>query len=328
MGLHYNMHEKAWGGKQTFEGDVDFQGQILGTQHIEGKNWYVNPTTGDNGYRGEKPDKAKAGLSEAEELLSNNRYDTLWYNAGGTSLGITTTITWDKNYTRFIGLGAPARVAQRSRIFNTDNTGNSPLMTVSANGCVFANMYLFQGSSAADTRCVDVTGDRNYFFNVHFAGIGHATAAADIPATSLKLTGSENFFEDCTIGIDTIKRTAANSHLLCDGAATRNYFRNCRFVSWSETAAHAMVIVTDTTALDRTLTFEKCLFYNFWTNHVDKCTEVFTVPASAQTHDIILMDCMAVGYDEWESNDRGQIWSNMTVATAEDGGIAVEPINT
>src|SRR4030067_768570 len=45
---------------------------------------------------------------------------------------------------------------------------------------------------------------------------------------SLKLTGSENLFENCVIGLDTIARgTAATYEMVLSGGATRNTFPNC-----------------------------------------------------------------------------------------------------
>jgi len=188
----------------------------------------------------------------------------------------------------------------------------------------FQNFYIFQGGATAASGNVVVTGDRNYFNNVHFAGIGHATPAGNANAYSLKLTGAaENLFENCTIGIDTIKRTAANNHLVIDTDSKRNEFRGCRFLSWSETAAHTLVKIAG--GNDRFTLFHDCLFYNFWTNHVSTLNEAFDATITT-THDIIVTGNSAlVGILEWEAGDIAGTWISAPAPAAATSGIAVKP---
>jgi len=59
----------------------------------------------------------------------------------------------------------------------------------------------------ADSGAAVITGDRNHFKNVMFAGMGHATLAHALGAWSAKLTGAhENYFEMCSFGLDTVLR--------------------------------------------------------------------------------------------------------------------------
>ena len=290
----------------------------------QGDTFFVDPTNGSDSNTGKKVNAAKLTFAAGENALTAGKNETLYYLNGTSSLSFSTsTVTWDKDYTHYWGVGAPTMVAQRSRMFNSGNAA-IPLITISAKGCSFGNLYWFDGSAAATARCCDVTGSRNYFYRVHFAGLGHATASAGTASCALKLTGDENTFEECVIGVDTIKRTGDNAIMFLDSAATRNIFKKCIFVSWAETNSYPIIELTDTTSADRYTIFEDCIFYNFWTNHADKLTEVFTIPASSQTHDIILKDCLAVGADEWEQNDRGQIWVH-NAGGAATSGIALAP---
>jgi hypothetical protein len=292
-----------------------------------GQVYYLDGANGSDNNNGKTPQTAFATLATGEAALTANQNDVLVYLQSETSISIATTITWDKDYTHFVGVCPATTVANRARIFNSGSTGNSPLLTISAKGCHFENFYIFQGSSAADTRCVDVTGGRNVFKDIHFAGIGHATAGADIPACSVKCNGAEeNLFLNCTFGVDTIVRAAANSQLLFDGGALRNTFKGCKFISYSETAGALMVKWADSTACDRWTLFEDCLFYNFSANHANTLTEAFSLPATNATFDVILKgDCLLVGIDEWDSNDRGNLWIGCAAPTAATSGIAVEP---
>lgn len=298
---------------------------LIGAQ---GNTYYVDPTNGSDNNDGKSPDNAVASLSVGYAKLTAGQNDTLVYLAGTTSLSIEDTLDWAKDYTHFIGIAAPTHMAQRARIFNDGNTSAStPLLKVSGDGCIFENLYIFQGSAVATVGCVEVTGGRNYFSNVHFAGMGHATNSAGANAYSLKLNGAEEcMFDRCTIGIDAIKRTGDNNPLWFDGGALRNHFKQCRFVSWAEDTTYAMVTINDTTALDRFTEFEDCKFYNFWTNHGNTLAEAFAIPSSMTTMDILISGNSALfGIDEWDSNDRAGTWISGPAPAAATSGIAVKP---
>jgi len=260
-------------------------------------------------------------LAAAEEAAVANQHDTIYIVSGSTSLSLTSSLTWDKSYTHLVGCCAPAGIANRARIFNSGDLAT--MITISASGCVFSDFYMFQGGSdAADLGCVDLTGGRNYFKNVHFAGIGHATPGAEANAYSLKLNGAEeNMFRGCTVGVDTITRSAANRQLMFDASARRNQFEDCNFLSASSDATAVMVEMADTSAADRFNKFKSCMFYNFSTNHGTDLDACFKSPASMATNDIILQECMMVGITEWQASDRGNIWVLGSVGTAGTAGV-------
>lgn len=296
-----------------------------GVDITQGNKWYVDAANGSNGNSGLYEDEALADIEAAEEAAVANQNDIIYYLSSSSSVSLSAAVTWDKSYTHLIGVGAPSSAANRARIFAPATVDAAVALTISASGCVFQNFYLFQGGDAAGALgCILVSGGRNYFKNVHAAGPGHATPAGEAGAYALKLTGSENRFDECTIGVDSVKRTGDNAILSVDGAATRNEFYRTKFLSWAETNTYCIVKIVDTTAIDRYLYFQNCLFYNFWTNHADKLLEVFDVPGSTQTHDIILDRCLAVGADEWEDGDLGQIWVE-NLGGAATSGIALAP---
>lgn len=305
-----------------------------------GKVIFVDPANGSDSATGRTPTLAVATLPVGYGKLTANQNDVLYYIQGSSGANLTEPLIWAKDYTHFIGLGAPTHVAQRCRIFNTAGAtpdaafASSALLKITAKGCIFKNLYLFQGADKTTEKyySVWVTGGRNYFENIHFAGMG-ATAstsnAANAGSTSLFLDGAEeNLFQACTIGVDTIVRgsSADNSQLLIDGACKRNEFRDCKFVSYSETTTHAIVKLADATAIDRYLIFRNCIFSNYSVNHAISLAEVFEVPSNVQTHDIIIDSlCMMVGITEWESNDRGQMWISQITGAVATQGIGKEP---
>jgi len=289
----------------------------------QGEKYYLDFGAGA-GYRGKTPGTPFNTLEKAEAALTANQNDILYYLQDNSSGAFAELLTWDKDYTHFIGVTAATRIAQRARLFSAaaQTVGN---MLITAKGCTFANMYWFWGSSSdTDIYNVYLSGGRNHFFNVHIAGIGHATPAARAGAMNLHLDGAEeNYFEDCTIGLTTITRTAANSIIQFDGNCHRNIFERCRIISAAENATYPIVKLQDTSGADDFNEFVDCLFYNFWSNHADKLNQVFSTGATGITKDIIVRNCMAVGADCWQDDDASAVWGNMpAVDTA--GGIAAE----
>lgn len=291
-----------------------------------GDVYYLDPENGNDSNDGKSPETAFKTLISAEDALTANQNDVLFYIAGSSSDSLTAALTWDKDYTHFIGLCAPTHAAQRARLFQTSTlTGASPLLTISASGCIFANFYIFQGVDDATSLInVSVTGGRNYFSNVHFAGGGHATQAINGGA-SLKLDGAEeNYFDRCTIGVDTIDAATGMMGLLMDGEAHRNLFRECVFRMRAGNSGAGFVEVVDATGIDRDNTFDNCLFINNAT--ATDMASAFVIPAGmGEPRCLLLKDCMFLNVTKLDANDRGVLFGNMNAVTGADGsGVAVQ----
>lgn len=295
----------------------------------QGKVIHVKPGTGDDGKKGDTPANAVKTLTRALALATADQNDVvLLYDqdnsASGTSVRLTSTLTWNKDLTHLIGISSNP-ISQRCRFTSTSGgSAVTPLLDVTANGCKFANFQAFAGNTTGDLIAVTVTGDRNTFYNVHFAGMGDATLASTANAASLKITGSENYFERCVIGLDTIARDGdAKGELWLDGGASRNWFRDCFFNSYVSDTDHFHVTLQDTTAIDRFLLFENCLFFSKSTNKAVTQASVFSIPAGISQGAIILKDSYAAsdgGAIDWDSNDRGIIWNNSVAAAASAAG--------
>lgn len=291
------------------------------------KYYFVDPANGSDSNDGISVDSALAGIEAAYAKTVANQHDTIFYIAGSSGNNLAAAVTWSNNYTHLIGICAPTEVAQRSRIFQTSTlTGASPLLTISATGCIFKNFYIFQGVNDATSLInVSVTGGRNYFENVHFAGGGHATQAIDGGA-SLHLNGAEeNTFRNCTIGVDTIDAATGMMGILFDGEAHRNLFRDCTVRLRAGNGGAGFVEVVDATGIDRDNTFIDCLFLN---NSGTDLTSGFVIPAGmGAPRKILLKDCMILGTAKLDANDRGVLFGNMGAVTGADtSGEAVELI--
>ena len=245
--------------------------------------------------------------------------------AADTTEDISTTLTWDKDGTHLIGLTTPSIVSQRAR-FNqlSTATGVSPMVNITADNCTFANLQFFQGVADATSLIdVQVTGQRNYFDNVHFAGVGNATMSA-AGCCSLKLEGgAENVFRHCVIGVDTATMDADGVNLLCDTAATRNLFEDCLFQAYIDATGACHVKIADGTAIDRWLWFKNCQFISESTNKTVDMAEVFNIPAGISQGKIVLQNCSALddgGAPVWTAGTEGIIWANMVAPAASAAG--------
>ncbi len=289
----------------------------------EGYVYFLNPShtnASDTGPVGEKrnnKDRPFATLAAAEDALVANQNDILVYVGANTSITLSAALTWDKDYTHFIGVAAPTGVANRARIFQLSTlTDASPLLNITASGCIFSNIYIFQGVDDTGSLVnVQVTGGRNYFDTVHFAGGGHATQAINGGA-SLKLNGAEECrFVNCTFGVDTVSAATGMAGVLWDAEAHRIKFEDCYFTLYAGNANVFHHEVIDNTGFDRYNTFRGCLFTNTASQAMDT---VFEIPAGVGApRTFYLYDgTVQHGADDWEDNDRGVVFLDAGTITA------------
>jgi hypothetical protein len=299
---------------------------FIGSQFLtQGKTWFVRPSTGSDTRDGLSPRSALATLVQAQKNARANKNDVVYLMAESDTGASTTDyqtaalgtgLVWAKDGVHLIGVNAGSLLSQRSRVaFASGFASAAPLMTVSANGCLIAGIELFAGvASVLPLGALLVTGERNVFKGCHIAGIGADTN--DIAgAYSLRLSGaSENVFDNCAIGLDTIGAgTAANSEILVDTASSRNKFENCLIYRLLDhTTNHPLVKLTGATALDRWLWFKCCLFLNQSVGYAIAQTGNFLLSAVLTQGDIILEDCSTCSGDhastvKWDVNDRNCI---------------------
>lgn len=287
-----------------------------------GKQYFLDPTNGSDGNDGTAPDKAFKTLPVAYAALTANQNDVLFYIPGTSSISLSAAFTWAKSYTHFVGLSAPTRAGQRARIFQTASaTGLSPLITISGSGCVWANLYIFQGVNDATSLIdVSVTGSRNYFQNVHFAGGGHATQAVDGGASLHISGGSENTFEGCTIGVDTIAAGTGMAGLVyaATGGAARNRFIDCDFTMYAGHAGAIFVELLGNSGLDRYHEFVDCRFINLASTTM---TQAFAVAAGfdpANKRILLSGNYAKIGCTKWDDGDTGLIYGGLSYTSAAD----------
>lgn len=245
----------------------DLADGALASLPFTGNKFFVDPINGNNANDGELPGDAMKTVPAAYAKTVDGQNDVVMMIGGATADLLTAALTWSKNYTHLIGLSANLPgVGQRCRITGGTVTDLTRLVTFSGSGCIVRNVQFFNGADAnADAGAVIVSGGRNEITNCMFAGMGHATPAARAGCYSLKVTGDENAFIRCSIGLATIVRSGANAELWLTGECNRLKFIGCEFLSWSNTAGKFLVLL-DANAVPYTLQFEDCLFNNFCSN--------------------------------------------------------------
>lgn len=263
-------------------------GALLGAG---GRWYYCDPTNGTAGGDGLSAETACSDLKTVYDLCRDGRNDGVIFIGGATSYQPTVAFDWSKSFTHLVGAtNGLSGMGQRARIVNAAANDLSILFTVSGSGNLIANIQFFDGKdSAADGACVLVSGSRNHFVNCFIAGMGSLVASS--PATragsyGCKVSGSENQFTDCTIGLDTVERTAANTELWVTGG--RNRFVHCDFRSFSTTAGKFLVVIDNAAGDIRDTIFDNCLFFNHSANWVTGISNAFDMPAGGGTHWVIM----------------------------------------
>lgn len=314
-------------------------------------NWYfVDPVNGLDGNPG-TPESPLATLYQAHNLMTAGNNDVAVIVGDGStaatirlSLALAQsidptvtagTLVWSKAACHLIGMTAPTRAGQRARIAPPTGTytqatfGSGTFVSVTAQGCYFANFSLFNGFSTggANQICWSDTGGRNYYNNVQFGGAGDAASAQATTSRSLLISGDtgENTFVGCTIGLDTVTKTVANASLAFAGGSPRNSFIDCIF-PFQTSAATPIAISVPASGIDRWQMFERCLFINNVDSTSTEMTAAVTMAASAGGL-LLMKDCTAVGITDWfsDANTSGQMYIDGAAPTAATSGLAVAP---
>jgi len=301
-----------YGGSAVGSGMLPVMGQT-GTSGAS-KSFFVHGANGSDG----NPGTVKAPLktiTAAYGLCTSGAGDTVYVlNDGSTTATVRdVALTWAKNNTHLVGLGAPA-INNRARIStvsgSTDVDAYTPYLTLSGSGCIISNVSWFQGNSedAKASVGVKVTGSRNYFSRNSIITGAHANQA-DEASYQLQVTGSENVFEDCYIGQDTASagNNAAYANLRfgsgANDEATRNVFRRCIFPMFADDTEPCFVRVVAVADVQRWNLFENCTFINTGTSTLDAAIVV----VGSVTGKLFFQNCAFYGMTDVTAADSSDV---------------------
>lgn len=249
------------------------------------------------------------------------------------------TLTWAKDNTHLVGLCSPTAVAQRARFAPPTGTytqatfGSGNFVVVTGSGCIFQNFSLFNGFSTGGVNqiCWTDNGNRNYYNNVDFGGMADAASAADAGSRALKIGSAgagEHTFDNCSIGLDTVTRGAANSSLEFAGGTPRNTFRNCNFPMAASAAGVLSILCTGASAIDRWQRFDNCLFLNAMSSGATAQTVIASMTNASPGGYLAMNQCAFVGdaSTNWgDTNALANMWVTGATPVAASNGIMVKP---
>ena len=294
-------------------------------------SWYfVDAVSGSDGNEG-TADSPLQSISRAYALCTEGNNDVVALVSAPTTAAATTgtfrlsaTLTWAKSATHMVGITAPTMIGQRARISTaTGATANlSPLISITAQGCMFANFSIFQGvgEASTDEQLINITGQRNYFYNVGFQGMGSSTGAGRAGSYCIYLNGgSENTFVGCQIGVDTQSRSAANASVKLRSAATRNVFQGCLFPLYATATSPLVFDAAASGSIDRFAWVKDCAIINSGSSSL---AAVVGFHAS-QGGFIVVDNCSAVNCTDWTATDTATVKITGPVPNGDTSGMAV-----
>ena len=290
------------------------------------KKFYLDAVSGVATNGGKSPANAVSTLAALYALLTEGDNDTgVVIGDGGTaaSVRLSTAFVWDKDACNLVGITAPSLFSQRARIATLGSATAVPaFFTIASDGGLFANLsFVHDYDTDGDNQiCLTLSGNRNVFQRCHFYGIAKGS---DAGGRVLKITGQENLFEDCVIGVDTIDRSAANVSVEFASGAARNVFRNCIFPIRATATSPLGVKVAAAAGSDRFQVFENCIFWNHGTSVM---SGLATLAASMGGY-LLFKNCTMIRITEFgtDATSLGQIYVDGASSVAATSSIAVIP---
>lgn len=294
-------------GGATAEGvEIISPGGQLVTTVTQGNKWYVKPYSGSDNNTGTSPSTAFKTLIKAQAAATANQNDIVYLMAESNTASKTTDyqttgLVWAKDGVHLIGVNGGSMIGSRSRIAQLASVKDIiNLFTVSANNCSIANLEVYQGvasGTALAPKAVVVSGARNVFTNCQLSGIGDASA--DVAgARSLSITGGENTFKDCFIGLDTVVKGTAEASVDI-GAVPRTVFDGCMFSTWTSNTAFKFVIAT---SIDRFVIFKNCTFSST-TGIASAVTMTGAITNTTPNGKILIQNSSLFGVTQWTTAD-------------------------
>jgi hypothetical protein len=324
----------------TLRGMAEGQGTFASSPF---KSIFCDPVNGNDANDGLSLKNSKKTLAAAYALTTSGANDTVYLVASGLSSGTArldvNTFSWDNNCTHLVGITPPNRLGLRARIAPTAaTTAFTPLFTITGDGCFFQNIQWWHGFTTGAAAAINVYmngANYNRFENCHFAGMGDAASAASATSRSLKIYNSgENEFVRCTLGIDTVARSAASATVEfagpnVGGAAynPRNKFIDCDFLAWTTTVQTQTDILVGARDIDRWLIVDNCRFMNCLNSSGYLIQTAIAETDAAAGGQILFKNCALVGRTGFgkDATARGFIKIEGGTPATATTGLAVAP---
>ena len=292
-----------------------------------GTKYFVDPTSGSASNDGKTPSTAFKHLETAYAACTSGAGDSIvLISRGITTAGCTSYLTaaldWTKWGITVTGYCAPTRFGQRARI-STAAVNLAYLIDVQGSNNSFYNISFYNGGTTG-IGGVKVSGDRNYFDNIHFVG-GNGMTTPTTADYSLSLdSGHENTFVNCIIGTDTFdKSDIAGTELMVSNGCMRNRFIGCEFLSYRTAGTTAGLInLVGGNSITRTMIFDNCSFHMYRDGNVTAEVNV-VIGTDPNNGFIIFKNCIAHGFEDWAPATTARVYVASGAVSAEGGGITI-----
>jgi len=215
---------------------------VMGNGIWTGKTYFVKPYSGNDENTGTEVDFSFKTLAKAKQVAEADKNDRVFLISESNTASLTTdyqssALDWNKDGVSLVGVSSGSFIGQRARISNlsTATAIVDGLFRVTADNCMIANIGLFQGQGGTNPTgasiAMTVSGERNLITGCQISGIGHSELD-DATSRSLKVSGGENTFDNCYIGLDTTIRATATTEVEVSAGA-RNTFNDCLINSYT-----------------------------------------------------------------------------------------------
>lgn len=282
-----------------------------------GNSFWVDGTNGSDGNTGGPTDPFKT-LSQAQTACLAGNNDVVYFTG---TFSPTATFVWSKNNTHLVGLDVygPYPSPTISVVSAAATTGAfSPLVNVTATGCIFQNFSVVSGIAQAATQVAWAeAGGSNTYIGVNINQVANATAAAQAGNRALTLASASNFFQDCVIGNDAIVRaTGTNSNVTVLAGTGSTVFRGCQFPMWSSVAANTFIVAA-TATMTGNIILDNCLL----TNNTQGAgyvanTQAFSISATAGGMLVLPVSTTVVGATILNTGGTGPVYTGGVIGTA------------
>ncbi len=334
------MRTITGGGSFTRQNIIDLNANFAqaGTPFTPGNLIYCSPANGSL----VKPQDGSAeqpftDLATAYAAGRNGKNDIVLLVGDGTtsaSVRPTATVTWAKNALHLVGYAAPSNNTRARIATLSGNTAFATFIKVTATGCIFENFSLFNDNAIANQITWTDEGGRNCYNGVNFGGLADATSAADAGSRILKLGGQttssgENLFTNCTFGLDTIARSAANASIEFSTNSKRNVFIDCKFVSRATAATPIYIKSSGTNPLETYQLFVRPAFINQQSGGSGTTLTGVATLAAAGNGQVVLVSPSRFNVTDWgtDATSLAQIFLDGAATGATDdigrGAVAI-----
>lgn len=298
---------------------------------------YCNPAATGTATQDGSEDKPYTSLVTAYSYTRSGKNDIVFLVGDGTTGATarpTSTLTLDRNAAHIFGVSAPSNNT-RARISTlSGNTAFASFVSVTGTGSMFSNFSLFNDNAIASQITWTDAGGRNSYQDVNFGGMGDATSAADAGSRILKLgaesgASGENLFIDCTFGLDTIARSAANATIEFTTGSKRNVFVRPKFIARCSASTPLMLTSSGTNPLETYQLFYQPLFWNQQANGSGTTLAAVATLAASGNGNVVLINPSRFNITDWGTNatSNGQIYVDGAATGATDdigrGAVAI-----